>query len=151
MDNLCEIYYENLINCDVLLTGKKDAQEIWGMLRNEILVKKLLDNYIPPLVLSFPILKGPDGTYLSTLSDANSISIRSTKEELKNFTEGCSEYFLDLLFSFLIIPWKTKIEVNKREIYTYEELHKNLPLSEIRNLAYYYIDKYFYNIRGTEL
>jgi hypothetical protein len=108
IDNLCEIYYESLINCDILLTGDIDVQHIWGMLRSKILDKNLLPNYTPPLVLYYPTLMGIDGKPLSPHRDDNSLSIRHDDQLIEERLMGCSQEFLETTFTFLSFHIKKK-------------------------------------------
>ena len=151
MANLCEIYYESVVNCDVLLTSNVDVQRIWGMLRSKILDRNLLPHYSPPLVLFYPELRGIDGDPLITSSDDNSLSIHHSKKELKSRLTNCPEHFLETLFHYLIIPWKKKLEASGRTIYSFEELKERLLIDKIRNLAFDYMKEYFDKVRGTEL
>jgi len=151
MDNLCEIYYESVINCDILLAGDVDVQSIWGLLRSKVLDRNLLPQYSPPLVLFYPTLMGIDSKPLSTSSDNNSLSIHHSNEEIRGRLVNCPEQFLETLFDYLIIPWKQKIEVNGGIFHSFEELKEKLSMDEIRNLAFNYMKDYFYKIRGTEL
>ena len=151
MDNLCEIYYETMIDCDILLTSSVDVQKIWGMLRSKILDRNLLSHYSPPLILFYPTLMGIDGQPLSTSYSDNSLSIHHSNKELRSKLSNCPEHFLETLFDYLIIPWKQKIEVNGRTIYSFEDLKEKSSIDIIRDLAFNCMKEYFYKIRGTEL
>ena len=150
MDNLCEIYYENVINCDILLAGDIDVQQIWSTLRSKILDRNILPTYNPPLILSFPILNGIDGRPLSTANDDNSLSIKHTGKELRTRIDECDEDFLKNVVQFLIIPQKKRIQIKEKAIYSFEELKKAATLEEIHNLVHEYINEYFYKIRGVK-
>lgn len=149
MDNLSEICYESVINCDILLTGDVDVQNIWGMLRSKILDRNLLPNYSPPLVLYYPTLLGSNGQPLSTSSDDNSISIHHKDNEIEDRLRNCQENFLETLINYLIIPQKEKIEVEGRMIFSFEELKGILSVDEIRTLTISYMKEYIHKIRGT--
>jgi len=41
--------------------------------------------------------------------------------------------------------------INNKSIYTWEELCELMQISDIKNLAFDYIDQYFFYIRGREL
>jgi hypothetical protein len=150
MDNLCEIYYENAINCDIVLTGDRDVQQIWGVLRSKILDRNMLPNYNPPLILSFPILNGIDGRPLSTSNDDNSLSIKHTGKELRIRIGKCNEDFLKNVVQFLIIPQKKTIKIKEKGIYSFEELKKVATLEEIRDLVHEHVNEYLYKIRGVK-
>ena len=143
IENLCEIYYEHIIGCDIVLTGDIDVQLIWKTLRLEILDKEILPHYVPPIVLSFPTLNGMDGQPLSTSKDDNSLSIKHTNEELRKRIDEADETFLDMLYDYLIIP-------SKKYDHGYTDFistKKDGPLEEKRNRAYNYISEYFNKIR----
>lgn len=150
MDNLCEIYYENAINCDIVLTGDIGVQQIWGVLRSKILDRNMLPNYNPPLILSFPILNGIDGRPLSTSNDDNSLSIKHTGKELRIRIGKCNEDFLKNVVQFLIIPQKKTIKIKEKGIYSFEELKKVATLEEIRDLVHEHVNEYLYKIRGVK-
>jgi hypothetical protein len=151
VDNLCEVYYESVIKCDVLLTGDVDIQRVWGMLRSKILDKNLLPDYSPPLVLFYPTLIGTDKQPLSTSSDGNSLSIQHSSEEVKYRLRTCGENFLATLFDFFIFPWKKTIEIDGRISYSFEEVREKSSIGQIRDLASNCVNDYFYKVRGTKL
>lgn len=150
MDNLCEIYYESVINCDILLTSDEDIQKIWGMLRTKILDRNLLPNYTPPLILYYPTLTGTDNQSLSTSNNNNSLSITHTTQELKQRIETCSEHFLETIVDFLIIPNRKKIEAQGKMYYSFEDLKEKIPIEQIRELIFEFLKGYLFLIRGID-
>ena len=148
MDRICEIYYENLINCDILLTGEADMQEIWRTARSEI-IDRNLPNYRPPLILYYPTIIGIDG--LPLVTDNNSLSIYLNDRELRENIVSSPEHFLKTIFDFLIIPSKGKIRNNEDTFYSFEELKKELSRNKINELAFDFMKDYFTTIRGGQL
>jgi len=151
IDNLCEIYYESVLNCDILLTGDIDVQKIWNMLRGEMLMKNR-EKYEPPLILTFPTLLGIDGSPLTTYTDKNSLSINLGINELKMRIETCPEKFLETLFDFLIIPNKEKvIKIDEESFTSFKSLKNRIEEERIRSIAFEFIKEYFKEIRGGAL
>jgi hypothetical protein len=71
---LVEIYYEHLVDADVVLAGQTDASNVWGRIRNANELKAILPEYTPPLILALPRMLGIDNQPLSSLTNENSIS-----------------------------------------------------------------------------
>jgi len=147
MDNLCEIYYEDLITCDIVLTGDIDAQQIWGGLRRETYDTNLFKDYSPPLVLSFPILNGIDKKPLTTYKNDNTLSIHHKEGKLKEQINNAQEDFLENLIDFLIIPY---CGINKDKVkysHSFKELKTRASTEEIYDIAYENTKQYFNRIR----
>jgi hypothetical protein len=141
LSNLCEIYYENVINCDIVLTGHMQAQSIWGMLRHK--QKNILSNYNPPLILACPTLIGIDDKPLSTSNDENSISIHHDTRELRKRLSNCPQHFIETIFNYLLLSWKKSFSAFDRTFYSYKEMTERLTEEQIRNLAFDLMNEYF--------
>jgi len=147
MSNLCEIYYEYFLKSDVILIGESDANEIWRTLRTS--GGKIIDGYVSPLVLYYPMLNGIDGNKLSIISSKNSISTSDTKNDIESKIKGSPEAFLEVLIDYFIIPWKKVLTVEKKHFCSFEELKQEFELSTIQDLIIEYTNEYFSNISSA--
>ncbi len=113
LDRLWELYYEEVIQCDFVITGRRDVTEIWNVVRNATLAENNF-NYNPPVVLIFPLINGLNDKSIDPSAKKESLTIHDSREEIDRKIQAASDNFLTDLFELLIIPkLQSRIKVNK--------------------------------------
>lgn len=106
-DIFWELYYEELVNSDFLLTGRKDRTEIWGLLRQNI-VKTNHFTYTPPIILYFPQFEGFNRKDVTPKDINLLLSINDTKQDI--FTKlkkaGANSQFVKDIYNYFLLPYK---------------------------------------------
>lgn len=102
VNHLCELYYESIVDCDILLTGGPDVEGIWDSVR-EREVADFLNGFSPPLVLYYPFLEGIDGAPLGTNARENSISVKHSETEISAKIRDAPTEFLQLLLDCVLL------------------------------------------------
>jgi hypothetical protein len=149
VDNLFEIFYETLIDCDIVLTGKGDRDNIWGMLRKQALVDKVVDNYKPPIVLNFPNdFVGVDNELINTANNSNSLSTNDDESKLSAKLGTAHIDFLKILFNFLIIPISESVRIGGKEFISFDDIKEKCEITDIRKFAFQFMLEYFRKIKA---
>lgn len=106
-DRFWELYYEELVDCDFLLTGRKDKTEIWGMLRKDV-VKTNHFAYTPPIILYFPQFEGFNRTDVTPEDRDSLLSMNDTKSKI--FTKlkqaGAHSQFVKDIYDYFLLPYR---------------------------------------------
>lgn len=152
VNHLCELYYESIIDCDILLTGGPDVEGIWDNIREQE-IEDIVEGFTPPLVLYYPVLSGRDGTPLTTKKAKNSISVRDSRSEIASKLDNASDDFLRLLFNSVLL-WPDVeggpdigVTINGTEYSTYDNMIKYNTEEEIISAAVNSTRSYFEDVQ----
>ncbi len=140
---LIEIYYECLVDADVVLAGQTDASNVWGRLRNTNELKAILPDYTPPLILALPRMFGFDNKPLTSLSNINSISNIDAESKICEVIEKCEDSFLETLYNYLYFPIKNSIHYSNGCAVDYASLQNHEDEDSIRSKAKEFAIEYF--------
>ena len=151
-DRFWELYYEELVNSDFLLTGRKDRTEIWGILRQNV-VKTNHFTYTPPVVLYFPQFEGFNKVDVTPEDTDFLLSINDTKQEI--FTKlqqagACSQFVKDI-YNYFLLPYKNNIvsfkSQEEREFNCFDKVAEILNDEEIIDYCGEELYSYFKKIK----
>ncbi len=148
IENMWEIYYEDLLQSDIVLTGDEDATKIWGMLRKQTLYKNKLSDYTPPIILYFPSLKGLDNKFLNPKNPENSLTTNDNDYTIKNKIRNAKIDFIEVLYDYLIIPYNGYYILNDEKYYSFDILSNKYPIDKLKNNAIDFIIDYLNHIKS---
>ena len=154
-DRFWELYYEELVNCDFLLTGRKDKTEIWGILRQNV-VKTNHFTYTPPIILYFPQFEGCNKTEVTPKDKDLLLSINDTKQEI--FTKltqgGARSQFVKDIYNYFLLPYRDNIVSYKsqeeREFNCFDKVAESLKDEEIIDYCGEELYRYFKKIKNEQ-
>ena len=114
-----EVYYEKIIDCDIVLTGKRDLEGVWQLLKSNDTGDA---EYEEPYVLAFPELRvdGTDLTAERTRFIDKSMDRGEIKEELQK-----SQSLRELVFEHLVLGCQQTVTVDGETVATYRQLPKD--------------------------
>ncbi|MGB8194778.1 MAG: hypothetical protein WCF67_22785, partial [Chitinophagaceae bacterium] len=113
---------------------------------------KMIDNYMPPIVLNFPKdLTGIDNQVIKTSNYDNQLSTYDTNATLSDKINRSQEGFLQILFDYLIIPSECQVTFEKRPYVTYQTIQERNTSQQIKQYADIFINNYFSKIKSTQI
>jgi hypothetical protein len=147
-DRFWELYYEEAVNCDFILTGDKDKTDIWGMFR-----KKIVDtnhfNYTPPTILVFPQFKGLKNNEVTPENSSFLISTNDDPTEIYKKINSSNKNFIKYVIDFFILPFLNNMVIfrEKEKYYSnYNEMTKDLSINDIKSICVNELKDYFKKI-----
>lgn len=152
VNHLCEIYYESIVDCDILLTGGPDVDGIWDALRTKE-VADLLDEFTSPLILYYPILLGINSEPLGTRSTENSISVQESKDDIAEKLASSTEDFRELILNKILLWPNTdlgpdiSVSINGGAYQTYDDMSEHATEQEILDAATEGLSNYFNEVQ----
>lgn len=151
LDNLWEIYYEDMVNCDFLLTGAKDQDEIWGMLRENALEDQDFD-YNPPTILSMPQITGINGREVTPKDCNNLLTINDSQKEIHQKLSDADEAFIRDVVELFLLPHIshriTHLDIDE-SCYSYPKLKELFSAKEkLLDYCTMIVDGYFQKIKN---
>jgi len=148
VENLWVLYYEDILNCDIALTGEDDAHKIWGMLRHKALKQNVIKDYSPPMILHYPNLNGLDKMLLNPSKINNTLSTQDTDFQIQTKIKVAPTEFLETVIDYLIIPYSNKLNHNGIEYISYKSIEAEIEIDEIKSIVTNFFIKYFKNINS---
>jgi hypothetical protein len=125
--NTIEIYYETLLQSDIILSGSMDLRFVWRVLRSEIAEQNLFTEHEEPLILGVPTLEIGEKELSPTESVFISDNMDSDKIE-QNLRE--SDDLRKKIFEYLLLQQhEGSIELNGEKCAEYEHVPE-LPLDK---------------------
>jgi len=99
--NTIEIYYESVIDCDVILSSSSDLNNVWEKLRSKIIEGGFFEGHEEPLVLGVPTVKVNNQMLSPTESSfvGEDIEENNIRENLYNYDQ-----LREIVFEYIVLP-----------------------------------------------
>lgn len=104
LSGLFEIYYETLIDADLVLAGEVDASSTWHSLRRLTSATRLFGSHPPPLICEFPMFSGVDGKRLRADSPIGVTCIGDDVQKIVRDTVHGERAYVEAIYNFLYSP-----------------------------------------------
>lgn len=125
IEKIIEIHYESVINCDAILAGQDDLENVWNDLREALVAGDLFEEYTEPLVFGMPRLtKGSDGTPPAANELSNTIHTGLNRSEIEQRLRGSEAFRTDVFDLFLL--QKETVRRSGERIREYDQLSERM-------------------------